>query len=282
MERYVSKEEVRQAVLAAKREGQTVALVPTMGALHEGHLSLIRAARKRADHVAVSVFVNPTQFGPDEDFAAYPRDVDRDLSLLSAEGVDLAFTPTTEVMYATDAMVTVDPGLMGTLWEGAIRPVHFRGVCTVVAKLFSIVRPDLAFFGEKDYQQLQIVRRMVRDLDLPVKVEGVPIVRADDGLALSSRNAYLSAEERAAATVLYRALSAAAGRAAAGERDAIALGALMRETVAAEPLASLDYAEVVDPATLGPLDTLAAPARGIVAARIGTTRLIDNMAIAPR
>jgi len=282
MERLVSKAEVRQAVRAARHNGQTVALVPTMGALHEGHLTLVQEACKRADYVVASVFVNPMQFGPTEDYGSYPRDIERDLSMLSAEGVDLVFTPTPEGMYAPDASVAVDPGIMGALWEGAIRPIHFRGVCTVVAKLFSIVAPDLAFFGEKDYQQLQIIRRMVRDLDLPVKVQGVPIMRAADGLALSSRNVYLSAEERAAATALYRCLIAAAEGAREGQHDTVALGALMRTIVAAEPLVTIEYAEVVDPDSLVPIETLTASARGIVAARIGTTRLIDNMAVAPR
>lgn len=280
MERVVSKEEVRQAVLAARREGKRIALVPTMGALHAGHLSLVQAACNRADYVAVSIFVNPTQFGPGEDFEAYPRDLDHDLEVLRAEGVDLVFTPSTDAMYAANAEVTVDPGPLGVRWEGAVRPGHFNGVCTVVAKLFSIVQPDLAFFGDKDFQQLAIVRRMVRDLDLPVKVIGCPIVRESDGLALSSRNVYLSHEERVAATVLYRALRSTETLALGGERDASALAEAMRALIADEPLASLDYAAVVDPDTLQPLEALGTPARAIVAAKIGTTRLIDNLALA--
>lgn len=280
MERLTSKEEVRQAVAAARRETKRVALVPTMGALHEGHLSLVRAARARADYVAVSVFVNPTQFGPGEDFEAYPRDVEGDLDLLRAEGVDLVFTPSTGEMYAPDAQVTVDPGPLGTVWEGAVRPGHFRGVCTVVTKLLCIVSPDLAFFGEKDYQQLQVVRLLARDLDLPVRVVGCPIVRECDGLAMSSRNAYLSPEERAAATVLYRALRTAETLALDGERQAGVLAEAMRACVASEPLASLDYAAIVDAETLAELDALGSrPARAIVAARIGATRLIDNLAV---
>ncbi|MGB4593663.1 MAG: pantoate--beta-alanine ligase [Coriobacteriia bacterium] len=279
MERLDSKEEVRQAVLAARREGKRIALVPTMGALHAGHLSLVQAACARADYVAVSIFVNPTQFGPGEDFEAYPRDVEHDLGLLRAEGVDLVFTPSTDAMYATDAQVTIDPGPLGTRWEGSIRPGHFVGVCTVVAKLMGIVQPDLAFFGEKDFQQLVIVRRMIRDLDMAVKVVGCPIVREHDGLALSSRNVYLSPEERAAATVLYRALRSAETLALGGEHDALSLAEAMRTLIADEPLASLDYAAVVDPATLQPLETLGVPARAIVAARVGVTRLIDNLAL---
>ncbi|MHB1342548.1 MAG: pantoate--beta-alanine ligase [Coriobacteriia bacterium] len=279
MERVVSKEEVRQAVLAARREGKRIALVPTMGALHQGHLSLVQAACNRADYVAVSIFVNPTQFGPGEDFEAYPRDLAHDLEVLRAEGADLVFTPSTEAMYSSTAEVTVDPGPLGARWEGAVRPGHFSGVCTVVSKLFSIVQPDLAFFGDKDFQQLTIVRRMVRDLDLPVKIVGCPIVRESDGLALSSRNAYLSHEERAAATVLYRALRSTETLALGGERDAAALAEAMRALIADEPLASLDYAAVVDPETLTPLEVLGGPARAIVAARIGSTRLIDNLAL---
>jgi len=280
VERLISKGEVRAAVAEARRESKRIALVPTMGALHDGHLSLVRAARERADYVIASIFVNPTQFGPGEDFAAYPRDLDRDLDLLGAEGVDLAFTPTPEVMYATDAQVSVDPGPLGDVLEGAVRPGHFRGVCTVVAKLFAIAQPDLAFFGEKDFQQLTIVRRMARDLDFPVKVVACPTVRECDGLAMSSRNAYLGRDERAAATVLYRALRTAETLALSGERDATVLSEAMRVTVAEEPGVDLDYAVVADPATLAVLETLSdQPARALVAARVGATRLIDNLAV---
>lgn len=283
MERLVSKEEIRQAVSEARREGKRIAFVPTMGALHEGHLTLVRAARERADFIVVSVFVNPTQFGPGEDFEAYPRVIERDMDLLGAEGVDVLFNPAPEIMYAADARVTVDPGPLGSVLEGATRPGHFAGVCTVVTKLFSIVLPDLAFFGEKDFQQLAVVRLLVRDLDLPVKVVGCPTAREDDGLARSSRNVYLSADERAAAPVLYRAMTAASCLAAAGERSARALADVMRAEIAAEPLAALDYAEVVDAATLEPLETLGeAPARALVAVRIGATRLIDNLALEVR
>ena len=277
MERVVSKEEVRQAVLAARREGKRIALIPTMGALHEGHLSLVRAACERADYVAVSIFVNPTQFGPGEDFEAYPRDLEHDMQLLKAEGADLLFTPTTASMYAADAQVEVTPGPLGELWEGAIRPGHFGGVCTVVSKLLNIVLPDLAFFGEKDFQQLTIIKRMVCDLDAAVRVVPCPIVREPDGLALSSRNAYLSPEERRAATVLYRALRTAETLALGGERDIALLTEAMRACIAEEPLATLDYAAVVDLATLTEPATLDSPARAIIAVRLGNTRLIDNM-----
>lgn len=279
MERLASKQEVRQAVAEARHEAKRIALIPTMGALHEGHLSLVRAAAERADYIIVSVFVNPTQFGQGEDFEAYPRDLARDMDLLGAEGVDLVFAPTPEIMYASDAQVTVDPGPLGALYEGAVRPTHFNGVCTVVTKLFSIALPDLAFFGEKDYQQLAIVRRMARDLDLPVKVVGCPIVRECDGLALSSRNVYLSAEERAAAPVLYQALRTAETLVLDGERSVGVIAGALRDTIAGEPLAALDYAEVVDAVTLLPVDTITGPARALVAARFGATRLIDNIVL---
>lgn len=281
MERVSSKEEARQAISQAKREGKTTALVPTMGALHEGHLSLVRAACKRADYTAVSIFVNPTQFGPGEDFEAYPRDLAHDLELLSAEGIDLLFTPSTEAMYAPDAQVTVDPGPLARRWEGEVRPGHFDGVATVVSKLLNIMRTDLAFFGEKDYQQLRIIERMVRDLDVPVTVVPCAIVRERDGLAMSSRNAYLSAEERSQATALCEALEAAAALLAWGETSGEALVAAMAEEAAKRPLVALDYAAVVDPATLEPLDAVDRPARAIVAAHLGATRLIDNAALTP-
>lgn len=280
MEQLGSKEEVRQAIAEARREVKRIALVPTMGALHDGHLSLVHAARQRADYVAVSVFVNPTQFGEGEDFESYPRDLARDMDLLGAEGVDLVFTPTPEAMYAAGADVTVDPGQLGATLEGAVRPGHFRGVCTVVTKLLAIVGPDLAFFGEKDYQQLAVIRRMVRDLDVPVKIVPAPIVRECDGLAMSSRNVYLTAEQREAATALYRSLRGAETLALDGERDVRLLEDALRSTIEAEPLATLDYAAVVDAATLEPLHELAArPARALVAARFGATRLIDNIAL---
>jgi len=247
-----------------------------MGALHEGHLSLVRAARKRASYVCVSVFVNPTQFAPGEDFESYPRDLSRDLELLAAEGVDLAFTPGTEAMYASDAQVTVDPGPLAERWEGESRPSHFRGMATIVAKLFGIVRPDLAFFGEKDYQQLKIVERLVRDLDMAVTVVGCPTVRERDGLAMSSRNAYLDAEQRAQALALGEALEAAARALAWGETDARAIEREMAAEFDARPGAVLEYAAVVDPGTLEPLDRVDGAARAIVAGRVGSTRLIDN------
>jgi pantoate--beta-alanine ligase len=279
LERVYSQEEVRQALLPARREHKVVALVPTMGALHEGHLSLVRAACGRADVVAVSIFVNPTQFSPGEDYEKYPRTIDHDLMLLKAEGIDLVFTPSADAMYRRGMDTRVVPGSLADLWEGASRPGHFTGMTTVVAKLLNICTPDLAFFGEKDYQQLVVVRRVVRDLDVPVTVVGCPIVRERDGVAMSSRNRYLDTDERKAATVLYRALSRAEELAREGERDADVLVGAMEEAVAAEPLAELDYATVVNAETLEAVETLEGTARALIAARIGPARLIDNLVV---
>lgn len=276
MERVASKAEARLAAAAARAEGKTIALVPTMGALHEGHLSLVRAARERAGYVVVSVFVNPTQFGPGEDFEAYPRDLDRDLELLDAEGVDLVFTPSERAMYEPDSSVTVDPGPLAERWEGEARPGHFSGVATVVTKLLSIVRPDLAFFGEKDYQQLQVVRRLARDLDLGATIAEAPVVRDRDGLALSSRNARLSPPERAAARAIPEALEAAAGAVAWGARDARDIEREMYRCFGGREEIELDYAVIVDPITLEPLEELEGPARVLIAARVGPVRLIDT------
>lgn len=280
-ERISSKNEVRSAIAEARREGKTVGLVPTMGALHEGHLSLVHAACQRTDVVIVSIFVNPSQFVPGEDFERYPRDIDADLELLAADGVELVFTPGVGEMYGTGSQVTVDPGPLSRRWEGEIRPGHFGGVATVVAKLFNITRPDLAFFGEKDFQQLRIVSRMATDLDTGVGVIGCPIVRDATGLALSSRNAFLSADERAVALALPEALSAAAAALAWGERDPRGLEAVMAETVASMGAGAvlLDYAAVVNSNTLEPAETTAEPLRALIAARVGTIRLIDNCAL---
>jgi pantoate--beta-alanine ligase len=249
-----------------------VALVPTMGALHEGHRALVRAARERAASVVVSVFVNPTQFGPGEDFDRYPRTWDADLAALAEEGADLVFHPAVEEVYPPDAAgVTVEPGPLGSVLEGAVRPGHFAGVLTVVSKLFGLVRPDLALFGEKDYQQLTLIRAMARELALGVEVVGVPTVREADGLALSSRNRYLDPTQRAAAVALSRAL-----RAGAGARGADPLAAARAE-LAREPSLALDYLALTDP-DLGP-PPAAGAARLLVAARAGTTRLIDNVPV---
>ena len=252
-----------------------VALVPTMGALHEGHRSLVRAARERAASVVVSVFVNPTQFGPGEDFDRYPRTWDDDLAALAEEGADLVFHPGVDDVYPPGAAgVTVDPGPLGSVLEGAVRPGHFAGVLTVVAKLLGLVRPDLALFGEKDYQQLTLIRAMARELALGVEVVGVPTVREPDGLALSSRNRYLDPAQRAAATALSRALRAGA---AAGAQGADAVLAAASAVLAAEPSLVPDYLSLTDP-DLGPAPATG-PARLLVAARAGGTRLIDNLSV---
>ena len=252
-----------------------VVLVPTMGALHEGHLTLVRAARERGGSVVVSVFVNPTQFGPGEDFDRYPRTWDADLAALAASGADLVFHPPVEEVYPPgSAGVTVQPGPLGSVLEGAVRPGHFAGVLTVVAKLFGLVRPDVAVFGEKDYQQLTLVAAMARELALGVEVVGVPTVREDDGMALSSRNRYLTGEERAAAATVSAALRAGA---AAGPQGAGAVLAAARATLATAPELVPDYLELTDP-RLGPAPA-SGPARLLVAVRAGATRLLDNTSV---
>ncbi len=260
--------------------GRTVGFVPTMGALHEGHLSLVRESRRRCGVTVVSVFVNPSQFGPGEDFNAYPRDFGRDRTLLEREGVDCVFHPEAEAVYPRGYRTYVEvQGLQDHLC-GESRPGHFRGVATVVLKLFNIVRPSAAFFGWKDAQQLIILRRMAADLDLDIELVGCPIVREPDGLALSSRNAYLSPEERQAALVLSRGLQAAEAAAAAGERRAAEMERRIREILEAEPLAELEYLEIVDMEELRPLEILAGEVLVALAVRIGRTRLIDNVRIA--
>jgi pantoate--beta-alanine ligase len=249
-----------------------------MGYLHEGHLTLVDEARRRADVVVMTIFVNPLQFGPGEDLSRYPRDEDRDLSMARELGVDVAFAPSVEEIYpAGPPEVTVDPGQLGERLEGARRPGHFRGVATVVAKLFDVVGPSTAYFGEKDAQQLAVVRRMVRDLSLPIEVVGCPTVREPDGLATSSRNVYLAPEQREAAGCLFLALSEAAEMARDGERDAATLVAAMAREIGATPEARIDYAAVVDQETFEEVGTITGPARALVAARFGETRLIDNL-----
>lgn len=281
IERIGSKAEVRSAVAEARREGKRVGLVPTMGALHEGHLSLVRAACARTDIVVASVFVNPTQFAPGEDFEAYPRRIDDDLAALAAEGVEIAFVPSVETMYGRDPHARVEPGPLADRWEGAARPGHFAGVATVVTKLLNTVRPDLAFFGEKDYQQLKIVERVVADLDIGTGIVGCPIVREPDGLALSSRNVYLTAAQRAQARAVPEALEAVLAAVAWGERDVRRLEEAMRAAVVerAGDEVEIGYAAVVDPGTLEPLGTFIDAARALIAVRVGTTRLIDNCSL---
>ncbi len=251
-------------------------LVPTMGALHDGHLSLVRRAKAECAHVGVSIFVNPTQFGPGEDLSKYPRDLDRDLKLLEALAVDVVWTPPPEVVYPPGFQTWVTVEQVSAPLEGKHRPGHFRGVATVVAKLFNAFTPDKAYFGQKDAQQVVVIQQMVRDLNFPLEVVVCPIVREPDGLALSSRNVYLNPEERRAAAVLYRALSAAKAKYDAGERDAEMLRAALSSTIAAEPLAREEYVSAADPDSLTELDQVEKGALLSMAVRIGKTRLIDN------
>lgn len=269
--------EMRAACDDARRSGRSVGLVPTMGYLHAGHRSLMRAAHAATDLVVVTIFVNPLQFGPGEDLDRYPRDLRGDMRVCSEEGVDVVFAPGVPEMYPSPAKTTVHVAGLTSDLCGSARPTHFDGVTTVVAKLFSIAGPCKAFFGRKDAQQLAVVRRMVSDLNLPVEVVGCPLVREPDGLALSSRNAYLAPDERKAATVLFHALRAAADAVSAGERDAATVAALMRDTIASRPGVVLDYAEVRDAEEIEPIARLRGEVLIAVAARVGRTRLIDNV-----
>lgn len=264
------------------REGITIGFVPTMGALHEGHRALIRAARLACDAVVVSIFVNPTQFGPTEDLSKYPRQLRRDQALCRKEGVDVIFAPTVRTMYPTGAQTVVTVPGIARRWEGEARPHHFQGVATVVTKLLSLVRPDKTWFGQKDYQQAALVQQLVKDLNLPGHPIVHPTVRESDGLALSSRNIYLSRSERQAAPVLYRALQAGAGAIRAGERNGSRIQRHMARVVATEPLATVDYLAVCDPTTIAPLSTVPRRAVLLGALRIGTVRLLDNLLIAVR
>ncbi len=268
--------ELRQLLDGERAAGRTVGFVPTMGFLHDGHASLMRAADRDCDVVVASIFVNPLQFAPTEDLAAYPRDLAGDTALAEANGVDVLFVPDVHEMYPVPVVTTVSVVGVSAGLEGRTRPTHFDGVATVVTKLFSIVGPCRAYFGEKDFQQLAVVRRLALDLSLPVEVVGCPTGRADDGLALSSRNVYLSPEERAAAPVLHEALVLGQEAIAAGERDPAAVRRLMAAHIEAEPLAELDYAEVVDAASFEVPDPLSGTLRLLVAARFGSARLIDN------
>lgn len=267
--------------LDQRRAGTRIALVPTMGYLHDGHLSLVQIARSNADCVVVSLFVNPTQFGPNEDFAKYPRDWGRDERLCREAGVDILFAPAAEEMYAPDASIAVVERILGGGLCGRSRPGHFDGVCTVVTKLFNLVQPHRAVFGEKDAQQLRIIRRLVRDLDIPVEILAGPTIREPDGLALSSRNARLSAEERAQAICLRRALDAMASAFAEGERDADVLRKLGRRVIDHAPLARLDYLELVDDESLAPVLLIERPTLVAVAVNFPSARLIDNTVLRP-
>ena len=272
-------DQMRAACFAFKRDGKRLGFVPTMGALHAGHLSLVRAARRQCQAVAVSIFVNPTQFGPNEDFARYPRTFERDQQLLEAEQVDLIFAPSVEEMYPAGARTFVHVEEMSKKLCGRSRPGHFRGVTTVVNKLFNIVEPDLAFFGQKDAAQCAILRRMVRDLAMRVEIIVCPIVRETDGLALSSRNAYLSPAERKQATILHRALMRVQFLADKGECSSEKLIAAARGIFAEEPEVRLDYVEIVDSESLDPLPDVSRGALVAVAAFVGATRLIDNIVL---
>jgi pantoate--beta-alanine ligase len=271
--------ELRQAIARRRIVGSQIGFVPTMGALHEGHVSLMRRSVNECDATVVSVFVNPLQFGPREDLSAYPRDLDRDVALTESAGVGLVFAPPVEEMYPVPLLTTVAVREVSEPLEGETRPTHFAGVTTVVAKLFNLVGPCRAYFGEKDWQQLAVVRRMVDDLSFDVEVVGCETVREADGLALSSRNAYLGGAERAAAPVLHRALVAGAQTIVAGERDPDRVVSMMSEMIDAEPLASLDYVAVVDAATLGRVAPLTGELRLLGAARFGKARLIDNVGV---
>jgi pantoate--beta-alanine ligase len=273
-------EKLRSAVKSLREKGGKFALVPTMGALHDGHMALVDEARRHADHVVVSIFVNPRQFGPKEDFSAYPRPIEADAAKLKRAGVDLLWAPTAAVMYPDGYATNVSVAGLGDGLCGAARPGHFDGVATIVSKLFNQVRPDIAVFGEKDWQQLAIIRRMATDLDMNIKIIGLPTQREDDGLARSSRNAYLQPDERQAAVALPRALGAAA---TAIERGSIVSKSLAaaRNQLEKAGFHAIDYVTLVDATTLKPMTRLDRPARLLAAARIGKTRLIDNLSVNP-
>jgi len=270
---------IAEARTARRDVGGSLGLVPTMGALHDGHLALVKQARRTNDRVCVSIFVNPTQFRPNEDLSSYPRNTEHDLELLTAEGVEFVFMPSTEEMYPEGFETTVDLGPITERLEGAARPGHFRGVATVVLKLLNIVQPARAYFGRKDAQQLVVIRKMVRDLDLGVEIVSVDTVRQPDGLALSSRNINLSAEEREAAPVLWNALSLAREMWTRGARDGDAFRTRVREFIEGEALARLDYVSVADPATLQEIERIQGPTLVSLAVRFGRTRLIDNVTL---
>lgn len=281
MEVHRTVESAQAWVGEQRRLGRRVGLIPTMGALHRGHLSLVEAARAQCDCVALTIFVNPTQFGPQEDLSAYPRPLEKDLEQCAAAGVDLVFTPDVESMYPHDAATTVHVARLTEGLCGPHRPGHFDGVATVVAKLFHILPADAAYFGEKDYQQLQVIRRMARDLNIDIEIVGCPTVRDTDGLALSSRNAYLSAQQRIQALSLSQALFAAAKRVRNGAQAAAAIVQEMRNAILAAGPATIDYIAIVDPESLEPMATVDRPARICLAVRIGSCRLIDNLAVDP-
>lgn len=271
--------DVRRTVADARRSGRTVGLVPTMGALHVGHARLIAAARAECDVVLVTIFVNPLQFGPAEDFTRYPRTLDRDLEICEREGADFVFVPEVTEMYPAPSVTFVESPRIGAHLCGAFRPGHFRGVATVVLKLLNIAQADRAYFGEKDYQQLAVIRRLVDDLNVPVTIVGVPTVRENDGLAVSSRNVYLTSAERAAAPLLFQALEAARRAIEGGETDPVRTRDIALEVLGKSPLIKVEYVEIVDPLEIQPMPVIHRPARIAAAIRIGATRLIDNVAV---
>ncbi|MGE0757948.1 MAG: pantoate--beta-alanine ligase [Pirellulaceae bacterium] len=268
---------LRRAFGAARQQGGRIGLVPTMGALHEGHLSLVRAARADCDHVAVTIFVNPTQFGPREDLNQYPRTLVADLELLAGEGVELVFAPDVGAMYPDGFSTYLEPPSVAAPWEGVHRPGHFRGVATIVLKLFHLLPADIAYFGQKDYQQCQVIRQMVSDLDVPMEVRVCPTIREPDGLALSSRNRYLRSDEREQALALVRALRAGQHAIASGERQAAQVERQMQDVLTEAGIQRIDYAAVADPDTLAHVTTIAGPVVLLIAAFVGQTRLIDNL-----
>lgn len=259
-----------------RRESRRVGLVPTMGALHEGHLSLVTRAKQDCEIAVATIFVNPTQFGPNEDFSKYPRTLESDLEKLASVGCDYVFVPAADEIYRPGHSTYVDPPQVALPWEGAIRPGHFRGVTTIVLKLFMMVPAHIAFFGRKDYQQVAVIRGMVEDLNLPIRIETCETIREPDGLAMSSRNRYLTADERRRALSLSRALSTAREMIACGERDVTKIETAMNEVLLAAPVDKIDYAKIVHADTLEPLSQAESPAVAILAARLGSTRLIDN------
>ncbi|MCE7030713.1 pantoate--beta-alanine ligase [Jiella avicenniae] len=281
MKRYDTIDALRAALGRARQTGRTIGLVPTMGFLHAGHLELVRRARADNDVTVVSIFVNPTQFGPSEDFSTYPRDMERDLALLAEAGVDAVFTPAVEAMYPQPLQTTISLKPLGDILIGTVRPGHFSGVATVVAKLFNVAQPTRAYFGEKDFQQLTVIRRMVDDLNFPVEIVGVPTVREEDGLAMSSRNVRLSPDDRKAAQVLSRALSEGAATIAAGEGDAAGVLAAMTARIVAEKGVTLRSLDIVDARDLGTVDRIDRPVVLLVTAEVGPVLLIDQREARP-
>lgn len=273
---------LREELTAARREGRKIGFVPTMGALHEGHLSLVRAAKEECDFVVVSIYVNPKQFGPNEDFAKYPRTLDADVEMLAGCGVDLVFAPTDKEMYRPGHATWVDVGLIAEPFEGVCRPGHFRGVATVVLKLLNMVRPDAAYFGMKDAQQAMVIHRMAHDLDLATAIRACPTVREPDGLAMSSRNRYLTPAARQRALVLWKSLQKARQLVGQGECDAASIIRQMRTILETAEDARIDYVALVDPETFGPVERIADPTLALLAVQIENTRLIDNCILIPR